>query len=121
MKIEYKVADLQGDSPTQEAALSALGAEGWVMVGIEHMGSMAAKAYLMRQVQQTDDGRGDPVGVAGGGIAPAAAFGAPMPNEWPPARSAVGLADGDRAHGSTGQLFEARNGQWVRVHDTGSE
>lgn len=34
---------------------------------------------------------------------------------WEPQRSAVGVPDGERAYGSTGQLFEARNGQWVRV------
>lgn len=35
--------------------------------------------------------------------------------DWPPARSAVGLPDGERAYGSTGQLFEVENGRWKRV------
>jgi hypothetical protein len=35
--------------------------------------------------------------------------------DWPPARSAIGLQDGERHYGSTGQLFEVRNQQWVRV------
>lgn len=35
--------------------------------------------------------------------------------EWPPRRSATGLRDGHRRFGSTGQLFEARNGRWVRI------
>ena len=37
--------------------------------------------------------------------------------DWPPAASAYGLQEGYRRHGSTGQLFEVKNGQWVRVHD----
>ncbi len=39
---------------------------------------------------------------------------AAMP-DWPPQVSAVGLLDGERRHGSTGQLFEVKNGQWIRV------
>lgn len=35
--------------------------------------------------------------------------------DWPPQISAIGLAKGEQRHGSTGQLFEARNGQWVRI------
>ena len=37
--------------------------------------------------------------------------------DWPPRISALGLADGYQRHGSTGQLFEVRNQQWVRVAD----
>lgn len=35
--------------------------------------------------------------------------------DWPPQSSAARLPEGTRKYGSTGQLFEARNGQWVRV------
>lgn len=35
--------------------------------------------------------------------------------DWPPARSAHGLQDGMQAYGSTGQLFEVKNSQWIRV------
>lgn len=35
--------------------------------------------------------------------------------DWPPRRSAVGLPDGERRHGSTGQLFEVKNGRWERL------
>jgi hypothetical protein len=35
--------------------------------------------------------------------------------DWPPMRSAAGLLDGTQSYGSTGQLFEVKNGQWVRV------
>lgn len=35
--------------------------------------------------------------------------------DWPPTGSAFGLPEGHRQHGSTGQLFEARNGCWERV------
>jgi hypothetical protein len=38
--------------------------------------------------------------------------------DWPPQVSAVGILDGERRHGSTGQLFEAQSGQWVRVNPT---
>jgi hypothetical protein len=34
--------------------------------------------------------------------------------DWPPQISAVGLPDGERRYGSTGQSFEVKNGQWVR-------
>lgn len=37
--------------------------------------------------------------------------------DWPPAVSARDFADGATKHGSTGQLFRASNGQWVRVRD----
>lgn len=37
--------------------------------------------------------------------------------EWPPMRSARGLTDGTRQAGSTGLLYEAQNGVWVRVPD----
>lgn len=37
--------------------------------------------------------------------------------DWPPMRSATGLPDGEQGHGSTGQLFEVKNGQWVRVRE----
>lgn len=35
--------------------------------------------------------------------------------DWPPAASAIGLADGVRRHGSTGQCFEVKQGRWERV------
>jgi len=35
--------------------------------------------------------------------------------DWPPQSSAVGLRDGERRHGSTGQLFEVHDGRWERV------
>ena len=35
--------------------------------------------------------------------------------EWPPQASAVGLAEGTMRHGSTGQLFEVKNGRWERA------
>lgn len=38
--------------------------------------------------------------------------------DWPPKGSAIGLPDGTQQRGSTGQLFEVRNGQWVRVQIT---
>lgn len=34
--------------------------------------------------------------------------------DWPPRMSASGLRDGTLCNGSTGQLFEVQNGQWVR-------
>lgn len=35
--------------------------------------------------------------------------------DWPPAGSAIGLPDGARGRGSTGQTWEVKNGQWVRL------
>lgn len=35
--------------------------------------------------------------------------------DWPPRISAIGLKDGHRRFGSTGQLFEVRGGSWVRI------
>ncbi len=35
--------------------------------------------------------------------------------DWPPRRSAIGLPDGEQAHGSTGQLFRFKGGRWERV------
>jgi hypothetical protein len=35
--------------------------------------------------------------------------------DWPPRISAVGLPDGYLQRGSTGQTFEVKNGQWVRI------
>lgn len=35
--------------------------------------------------------------------------------DWPPLVSAIGIPDGERRHGSTGQLFESRRGRWKRV------
>ena len=35
--------------------------------------------------------------------------------DWPPRISAIGLKDGHRRFGSTGQLFEVRDGRWVRI------
>ena len=35
--------------------------------------------------------------------------------DWPPRMSAIGLREGSLARGSTGQTWEARNGQWVRL------
>lgn len=39
----------------------------------------------------------------------------PETPDWPPRGSAVGLPDGTKRHGSTGQLWETRNGRWVRI------
>ena len=38
----------------------------------------------------------------------------PQP-DWPPSASAVGLPDGERRRGSTGQLFVVKDGVWERV------
>lgn len=35
--------------------------------------------------------------------------------DWPPQTSASTRAEGERAYGSTGQLFIVQNRQWVRV------
>ncbi len=35
--------------------------------------------------------------------------------DWPPTISAIGLAEGERRQGSTGQLWEVNNHQWVRA------
>jgi hypothetical protein len=35
--------------------------------------------------------------------------------DWPPMGSAAALLDGTQRYGSTGQLLEVKNGQWVRV------
>jgi len=35
--------------------------------------------------------------------------------DWPPQASAVGLPDGERRNGSTGQIFKVSNGRWERV------
>ena len=35
--------------------------------------------------------------------------------DWPPASSARDAKEGERRKGSTGQLWQARNGQWVRI------
>jgi hypothetical protein len=35
--------------------------------------------------------------------------------DWPPQGSAIGLPDGTQRHGSTGQLFEVKNGRWERA------
>lgn len=35
--------------------------------------------------------------------------------DWPPQDWAGGYADGTRKHGSTGQLWQAREGRWVRL------
>lgn len=34
--------------------------------------------------------------------------------DWPPRMSASDVRDGTLCNGSTGQLFEAKDGQWVR-------
>lgn len=36
--------------------------------------------------------------------------------DWPPRMSAVGLRDHTLCRGSTGQTWEVRNGQWVRMY-----
>lgn len=41
--------------------------------------------------------------------------------DWPPMRSAIGLPDGECAYGSTGQLFEVKNGRWERVRNQKSD
>jgi hypothetical protein len=35
--------------------------------------------------------------------------------DWPPQTSAIGVPNGTFMRGSTGQLFVANDGQWVRV------
>lgn len=35
--------------------------------------------------------------------------------DWPPRMSAIGLREGSLCRGSTGQTFEVRDGQWVRM------
>ncbi len=35
--------------------------------------------------------------------------------DWPPAASANSYPEGTRKHGSTGQLWQVRSGQWVRL------
>jgi hypothetical protein len=35
--------------------------------------------------------------------------------DWPPQASAIGLPEGTLRHGSTGQLFEVKNGRWERA------
>lgn len=35
--------------------------------------------------------------------------------DWPPQASAIGLPEGERRYGSTGQLFEVKNGRWERL------
>lgn len=37
--------------------------------------------------------------------------------DWPPSSSASNLPEGTPKYGSTGQLFEAKGGQWVRVRE----
>jgi len=37
--------------------------------------------------------------------------------DWPPRASASVFPDGHQSYGSTGQLFEVKNGQWVRVRE----
>lgn len=41
----------------------------------------------------------------------------PRAPDWPPRGSARNIADGTLRRGSTGQLFEARGGIWVRMPD----
>ena len=38
--------------------------------------------------------------------------------DWPPRMSAIDLPDHYLCRGSTGQLFEVQNGQWVRMNPT---
>ncbi len=35
--------------------------------------------------------------------------------DWPPPQSAFLLDEGTRKYGSTGQLWQVRNRQWVRI------
>lgn len=35
--------------------------------------------------------------------------------DWPPRISALGIPNGTRRKGSTGQTFEARDGSWLRI------
>jgi hypothetical protein len=35
--------------------------------------------------------------------------------DWPPPQSATAFKDGTTTQGSTGQWFEVKHGQWVRV------
>lgn len=39
--------------------------------------------------------------------------------DWPPRASAVDLPDGERRRGSTGQMFEAKGGQWIWLNEGG--
>lgn len=41
----------------------------------------------------------------------------PSAPDWQPNSSAWRLPEGSRRYGSTGQLFEVRNQQWVRVFE----
>lgn len=36
--------------------------------------------------------------------------------DWPPRASAIGLPDEHSSHGSTGQFWIVKNGQWIRQH-----
>jgi hypothetical protein len=40
-----------------------------------------------------------------------------MTPDWPPRASARDYSEGTRKHGSTGQVWEVRNGAWVRIID----
>lgn len=37
--------------------------------------------------------------------------------DWPPSSSAAEMPEGTLKYSSTGQLFEAKGGQWVRVRE----
>lgn len=58
--MEYDVVDLNGSSDDQRSALNAAGADGWVLVHLEHQGITVARAYLAREARETDNGRGNP-------------------------------------------------------------
>lgn len=35
--------------------------------------------------------------------------------DWPPRASAIGLPEGEKRRGGTGQLWQVREGRWVRL------
>lgn len=53
-RMEYDVVDLNGSSDDQRSALNAAGADGWVLVHLEHQGITVARAYFAREAR--DDG-----------------------------------------------------------------
>jgi hypothetical protein len=77
----------------------------WLMVQPWRQGG---RGYVIADAVQIDNAT-DP---AGAGMPDP-----PKPTEMPdlpPQMSAVGVPDGVRRFGSTGHLFEAKNGQWMR-------
>jgi len=66
-KFQYKVVELRagngqtiigGQAAAQQDVLDRFGAEGWDLVAIENHGVVTA--YFKREVEETDDGKGNP-------------------------------------------------------------